>query len=274
MKNMNNKLLFPVIVGVLLCGCMPAQQGEGGGSGSEELYLQDPTPDMARLELNGGMVDSLIFYDKETYYSSRNDTIVFDDDYCEMIKNKDVKRDLSDRLVFRGAKTNYGYSGNCEFNSHEEDAYSYEGNSWHPTFYERTESILNGNVKSLTHYIYDGRGLPEMMICYCDAKGCGVEMGCVSPYRFYSVKYYEYTYLEFDDYGNWIKRDAAIYSMRLPEDAELSESYRLLFDKKTSADTRAELEQELLQKLKSNAVKKGEEISSYTRTEQRKITYK
>lgn len=269
---MKNRLFFLVIIGALLSGCMLAQRSED----SEDIYIEHPSLDMVRLELNGGMVDSLIFFDKEaTYGSSRNDTVVFDDNRFEVMKYKYVERDLSDRLVSRKDKTYYGYSGNYEFTSHEEDIYSYEGDSWHPTFYERSEGILNGTVKSLMHYIYGSRDLPETMIYYRDAKGFGVEFGCVFPYRSYSINYYEYTYLEFDDYNNWIKRDVAIYSLILAEEDELSEPYSLLFDKKTSADTRTELEEQLVRKIKSNAFKKGEGIlSSDTRTEQRKIVYR
>ena len=153
------------------------------------------TPDMARNELNGGYVRRvtmhIYFFPLE---EMMNKTISFDAQGTELYKHGVAKRDENGRVKSTIVRENESYI---------KETFTYVESS-RLAYREEVAGFVDpeeGDVieaRDYRHYYYANKtNNPEGVFSICCQDICPA--------------YTEYNYLEFDKFGNWIKREAIYY---------------------------------------------------------------
>lgn len=161
-----------------------------------EVEITEVTPDMARQELNGGKVKRVTMHIYSPLNNMTNKTISFDAQGNQIFKSGViVKKDKTGRVTKTFAKDKENYTE--EFFSYAESsrlAYGEEVGG-----YVDSEEGNMPEAGDYRHYQYaDNTNNPQGFFSICCQD--------ISP------AYTEYKYLEFDQFGNWTKRESIVYT--------------------------------------------------------------
>lgn len=175
-----------------------------------ETQTSEVTPDMARNELNGGKVKRITQHFSSSLTAGEPETVLFDfagkQNYLAVYK---IKRDNKKRVtrVFESVKGDF-----------TEVEYTYAGNSCRKVYTNEVGGYIDaqdgkvGDGYEFNHYYYaDSTNTPTGIFGSCCQD--------ITP------SYTAYTYLEFDEYGNWTKRKAVTYTY------DYSSAYAAQYDK-------------------------------------------
>lgn len=218
------------------------------------------SPDMARHEINAGKVKRIVYFNNG---GSVEETINFspkgEEKKAPIYKKQQLKRDDLGRLVFgeRIRKLDKTFEDPQYFRT----SLAYVGNELCPQLEEwKIFLSIDDSVfyrRNLSHCIYGNQGnAPLKEFAYSEIEGL---------YLFF---YTEYKYLEFDENGNWTKREIAIYQTDVvPEEGDMAEYYSLL-KVDIPLSQRDVLESKLAQYFISSAESELEYVWKYTETRQ------
>lgn len=175
-----------------------------------EAQANEVTPDLARNEINGGKVKRITQHFTSSLTAGEPETVLFDfagkQNYLTKYKTQRDNRKRVTR-VFESVKDNF-----------TEVTYTYAGNSYRKVYTDEVGGYIDaeegevGDGYEFKHYYYaDSTNNPTGIFATC----------CQDVTPFYT----EYTYLEFDEYGNWTKRQAVTY------DSDHSSAYTKQYEK-------------------------------------------
>lgn len=252
-------ILICVICSVAFVGCSATANGGASQADTTETVLaatdeteQFSTPDLIRHDINNGRVKQIIVFGNADTTSVRFSTDGkerFDKATCR------IKRDQNGRLT----------------ELHEGDEYDYTDYSTDYIYYCGNSCRMSGREWGL---MMDGEPIGDWYACYWFYNDSTSQPAGFLTDNFWEFDYSKCAYLEFDRYGNWVKRRVTKYTYKedaMPGEGKIYRRCVELTDRLVKAKNEKQwhdIENELLQTIQAYFTYEKE-----TCIESRKIAY-
>lgn len=128
--------------------------------------------------------------------------------------------------------------------------YTYVGNELRPAY--------SYGMYGFSHFLYEGESnAPKAVFCYLNVQyndlflPLPASMKAEAGDSLKTIEYSGYTYLEFDEMGNWTKRESEAYHLIFCNNEGLNPIYLPLFDESLPTEERTRLELQLASEIKA-----------------------